>query len=153
MANAKKIYALLQQKTQVHWQRVKGHSGAKHNEQADALAERGKQLQDYQGGREEAENFCTLATVPSESTPPEDKLDKTLDSTSKVSYRPCQRRKNLLSKNKDTRRAPRGSRPNLLKNCTSPKTKWQNTTLQAKKNIDAPSPKRAKSTEIGSVKT
>ena len=70
VANAKRIYALLQSKTQVHWQWVKGHSGAKHNEHADALAEKGKQTQDYLGGRKEAEFFYTPATLPSESTPP-----------------------------------------------------------------------------------
>ena len=82
VANAKRIYALLQSKTQVHWQWVKGHSGAKHNEHADALAEKGKQTQDYMGGREEAEFFYTPATLPSESTPPVEAQGATSDTTS-----------------------------------------------------------------------
>ena len=63
--NARQILWALQQKTAVHWEWVKGHSGHKHNELADQLAEKGKSQGCCHGGRQSLPRMATVETIAS----------------------------------------------------------------------------------------
>ena len=63
--NARQILWALQQKTAVHWEWVKGHSGHEHNELADQLAEKGKSQGCCHGGRQSLPRMATVETIAS----------------------------------------------------------------------------------------
>ena len=100
----------------------------KHNEHADELAEKGKQTQDYLGGRKEAE-FYTPATLPSEITPPVEVQGATIDATSSTFTQALVSAEEVTFKTqRNAPRTPWITSRNLRRNFNWQKTNWQSTT-------------------------